>query len=588
MTILTGFEKYVNIRYSDPCQPTQPALYFKLTRKGDCPMAKHPASKNIPKDTNAGDLLLQGSILAIAGILVRFIGLLYKVPMIRILGQEGIGYYNTAYEIYNIGLILSSYSLPLAMSKLIAARRVRRQYQDIRRVFFSGLTVSAAAGGLMTLLLLLGGDFITMVIFKSPSSALPLKVMAPTIFVFSIMGVIRGYFQGQGNMVPTSVSQIIEQVVHAAVSIAASYAFMVWFASRPNPKSYGAAGGTLGTLCGAVAALIYLAIRMLCFQRRNARTLRRPQKIPVETWGNVYSALFLTLTPIILSQFVYQLSGSVDNSMFGQIMDAKGLTETQRATLLGVYGGEYRLLSNVPVAIASSLGASMIPSIVQSRTCHRLKEVRYKIRMTIKFNMLIAIPCAVGMGVLAGPIMELIFHDNSELSANLMRIGAPAVVFFSLSTVTNAVLQGIDRMSKSVSHSAISLVLHMILVYVMLAYLDWNVYGLVIGNVTFALVVCILNWFSIKRALRYRQEILTTFLLPLLASFFMGGAALGIYYGTFSLTQKNSISMLVTVPFAMMVYAVLILLLRVVTEEELPQMPFGRKILILSKKLRLL
>ncbi|RKJ06064.1 polysaccharide biosynthesis protein [bacterium D16-54] len=551
-------------------------------------MAKHPASKNIPKDTNAGDLLLQGSILAIAGILVRFIGLLYKVPMIRILGQEGIGYYNTAYEIYNIGLILSSYSLPLAMSKLIAARRVRRQYQDIRRVFFSGLTVSAAAGGLMTLLLLLGGDFITMVIFKSPSSALPLKVMAPTIFVFSIMGVIRGYFQGQGNMVPTSVSQIIEQVVHAAVSIAASYAFMVWFASRPNPKSYGAAGGTLGTLCGAVAALIYLAIRMLCFQRRNARTLRRPQKIPVETWGNVYSALFLTLTPIILSQFVYQLSGSVDNSMFGQIMDAKGLTETQRATLLGVYGGEYRLLSNVPVAIASSLGASMIPSIVQSRTCHRLKEVRYKIRMTIKFNMLIAIPCAVGMGVLAGPIMELIFHDNSELSANLMRIGAPAVVFFSLSTVTNAVLQGIDRMSKSVSHSAISLVLHMILVYVMLAYLDWNVYGLVIGNVTFALVVCILNWFSIKRALRYRQEILTTFLLPLLASFFMGGAALGIYYGTFSLTQKNSISMLVTVPFAMMVYAVLILLLRVVTEEELPQMPFGRKILILSKKLRLL
>lgn len=551
-------------------------------------MAKHPASKNIPKDTNAGDLLLQGSILAIAGILVRFIGLLYKVPMIRILGQEGIGYYNTAYEIYNIGLILSSYSLPLAMSKLIAARRVRRQYQDIRRVFFSGLTVSAAAGGLMTLLLLLGGDFITTVIFKSPSSALPLKVMAPTIFVFSIMGVIRGYFQGQGNMVPTSVSQIIEQVVHAAVSIAASYAFMVWFASRPNPKSYGAAGGTLGTLCGAVAALIYLAIRMLCFQRRNARTLRRPQKIPVETWGNVYSALFLTLTPIILSQFVYQLSGSVDNSMFGQIMDAKGLTETQRATLLGVYGGEYRLLSNVPVAFASSLGASMIPSIVQSRTCHRLKEVRYKIRMTIKFNMLIAIPCAVGMGVLAGPIMELIFHDNSELSANLMRIGAPAVVFFSLSTVTNAVLQGIDRMSKSVSHSAISLVLHMILVYVMLAYLDWNVYGLVIGNVTFALVVCILNWFSIKRALRYRQEILTTFLLPLLASFFMGGAALGIYYGTFSLTQKNSISMLVTVPFAMMVYAVLILLLRVVTEEELPQMPFGRKILVLSKKLRLL
>lgn len=352
-------------------------------------MAKHPATTNTTKSANTGNLLVQGSILAIAGILVRFIGLLYKVPMIRILGQEGMGYYNTAYEIYNIGLILSSYSLPLAMSKLIAARRVRKQYQDVERVYISGMTFSAIAGGLMTLILLLGGDFITAAIFKSPSSALPLKVMAPTIFVFSIMGVIRGYFQGRGNMIPTSVSQIIEQIVHAAVSIAASYAFLQWFADQANPRSYGAAGGTLGTLCGAVVALLYLALMMLLYRKCNARTLRRRQQIPAESWSHVYSALLLTLTPIILSQFVYQLSGSVDNSLFGQIMDAKGLAEAERATLLGVYGGEYRLLSNVPVAIASSLGASMIPSIVQSRTRHNLREVKYKIYMTVKFNICI-------------------------------------------------------------------------------------------------------------------------------------------------------------------------------------------------------
>jgi Membrane protein involved in the export of O-antigen and teichoic acid len=551
-------------------------------------MAKHPATTNTTKSANTGNLLVQGSILAIAGILVRFIGLLYKVPMIRILGQEGMGYYNTAYEIYNIGLILSSYSLPLAMSKLIAARRVRKQYQDVERVYISGMTFSAIAGGLMTLILLLGGDFITAAIFKSPSSALPLKVMAPTIFVFSIMGVIRGYFQGRGNMIPTSVSQIIEQIVHAAVSIAASYAFLQWFADQANPRSYGAAGGTLGTLCGAVVALLYLALMMLLYRKCNARTLRRRQQIPAESWSHVYSALLLTLTPIILSQFVYQLSGSVDNSLFGQIMDAKGLAEAERATLLGVYGGEYRLLSNVPVAIASSLGASMIPSIVQSRTRHNLREVKYKIYMTVKFNMLIAIPCAVGMGVLAGPIMQLIFHDNSELSANLMQIGSFAVVFFSLSTVTNAVLQGIDRMSKSVTHSAISLAIHAVLVYIMLKHLDWNVYGLVIGNVTFALVVCILNWFSIGRALRYRQEIRTTFALPLLAAAIMGACSRGIFYGIYTLSGHNTISMLVTIPLAIVIYAVLIAVFHVVTEDELPEMPFGRKLLALFRHLRLM
>lgn len=547
----------------------------------------NPSSRS-KKAANTGNLLIQGSILAVAGILVRFIGLLYKVPMIRILGQEGMGYYNTAYEIYNIGLILSSYSLPLAMSKLIAARRVRRQYQDVERIYVSGMTFSAIAGGLMTLVLLLGGDFITAAIFKSPSSALPLKVMAPTIFVFSIMGVIRGYFQGRGNMIPTSVSQILEQVVHAIVSIAASYAFMEWFANQNNPRSYGAAGGTLGTLCGAVVALLYLTFMMVLYRKYNTRNLYRRQQIPVESWSHVYTALFLTLIPIILSQFVYQLSGSVDNSLFGQIMDGKGLSEAERATLLGVYGGEYRLLSNVPVAIASSLGASMIPSIVQSRTCHNLREVKYKIHMTIKFNMLIAIPCSVGMAVLAGPIMQLIFHDSSRLSASLMRIGAFAVVFFSLSTVTNAVLQGIDRMRKSVTHSAVSLGLHIVLVYIMLEYLDWNVYGLVIGNVTFALVVCILNWHSIGKALHYRQEIKTSFLLPLLAASIMGAAAWGTYQGIFALTSLNSLAMLISVPLAMAVYTILIVLFRAVTEEELPEMPFGRRLLILFKRVRLM
>ena len=274
--------------------------------------------------------------------------------------------------------------------------------------------------------------------------------------------------------------------------------------------------------------------------------------------------------------------------MFGLIMDGKGLAEAERASLLGVYGGEYRLLSNVPVAIASSLGASMIPSIVHSRTQGNHAEVQYKIRMTIKFNMLIAIPCAVGMGVLSGPIMQLIFHDSSKLAADLMRIGSLAVVFFSLSTVTNSVLQGIDLMRKSVTHSAISLIIHVMLVYVMLKYLNWGVYGLVIGNVTFALAVCVLNWFSIGRALRYHQEVRTTFLMPLLAAALMGAAALGIYTGIRALTHSYRLGLLISIPLAMVIYAVLAILLHAVTAEELPDMPFGMRILRLCRKLHLL
>ena len=399
---------------------------------------------------------------------------------------------------------------------------------------------------------------------------------------------MRGYFQGFGNMIPTSVSQIIEQVIHAAVSIVASYFFLRWFADTASPASYGAAGGTLGTLTGALAALIFLSALMLRHRNRQAELYRQPQSVSVESWKSVFWALLITLTPIILSQFVYQLSGSVDNSMFGQIMSAKGLTEKERMSLLGVYGGEYRLLTNVPVAIASSLGTSMIPSIVASKTQRDFPAVQKKIRLTVKFNMLIAIPCAVGMGVLAGPVMQLIFGDHSALARDLLTIGAPAVIFFSLSTVTNAVLQGIDLMRKSVTHSAISLALHVVLVYVLLQHCNMGVYGLVIGNVTFALAVCILNWLAIGKALKYRQEVRTTFLLPLLSSAIMGAFALAVYRLTTSITGYYQLGILVSVPLAMILYGVLIILTKSVTEEELPDMPFGMRILRLCRRVHLI
>lgn len=537
---------------------------------------------------DAGNFLLQGSILAMAGIIVRLIGLFYKIPMTRIMGLEGIGYYNTAYEIYNIGLILSSYSLPLAVSKLIAARRIRGQYQDARRVYVCGIAFGVTVGSVMTLILLLGSKWITANIFKSPGSALPLAVMAPTVLVFSVMGIMRGYFQGFGNMVPTSISQVIEQIVHAVVSILASWLFLRWFAHTENPASYSAAGGTLGTLVGALAAFLFLAVLMVRQRKKQQALYHQPQAIPTESWKSVFTALLLTLTPIVLSQFVYQLSGSVDNSLFGQIMSGKGLAEKDRMSLLGVYGGEYRLLTNVPVAIASSLGTSMIPSIVASKAQHDGAAVQKKIRLTVKFNMLIAIPCAVGMGVLAGPIMRLIFGDSSTLARNLLTIGAPAVIFFSLSTVTNAVLQSIDLMRKSVTHSAISLAIHVILVVIMLQYLDLGVYGLVIGNVTFALVVCALNWIAIGKALKYHQEVKTTFLLPLLSAGLMGAATLAVYAGVTAVTGRYQLGILFSVPIAMMLYGVLIILTGAVTEEELPDMPFGMRILRLCKKLRLI
>lgn len=532
-----------------------------------------------------GNFLLQGSILAAAGILVRLIGLLYKIPMTRILGDEGIGYYNTAYEIYNIGLILSSYSLPLAVSKLIAGKEQEGRREDARKVFHCGIFIGVVTGGLMSLFLIVCSDWIAAELFNSPGSALPLRVMAPTILVFAVMGVFRGFFQGRGNMIPTSVSQVAEQLVHAGVSIWASWDFMHRFAGAENPGSWGAAGGTLGTLAGALAAFAILILWMAA-ARGNPGGLWRSEEGSGEASGyrEIMKLLLLTFGPIILSQFVYQLSGSVDNAMFGLLMGNKGLNEAERLSLLGIYGGKYRLLTNVPVAIASSLGASMIPSIAASRVMKKNQEVKDKIYMTVKFNMLLAIPCAAGMFALASPVMRLVFGDGRKLTAELLMLGSCAVVFFSLSTVTNAVLQGIDQMRKSVTHSAVSLAVHVVLVYVMLHKLNWGVYGLVIGNITFALAVCILNWIAIGRTLGYRQEVKTTFLLPLLSAGIMGAAARIVYQGIMWATGSNTVSLLAAAGLGAVFYGWLLTAVGAVNERELRSMPMGRLLLRFVRK----
>ena len=531
------------------------------------------------------NLLMQGSILAAASIIVRLIGLLYRVPMNNILGESGMGLSSLAYEIYNLGLILSSYSLPLAVSKMVSAKVTLKQYKNVRRILICSLVFAAISGTLMSGILFLGADLIAKYVFATPNMALPLRALAPTVLVFSIMGVIRGLFQGMGTMIPTSFSQIIEQVVHAIISVALPAYIVHSFASSPYIDSYAAASGTFGTFLGAVAAFFFLLFVFYLYRPTFRKQIRRDKSETEESYQDIFKLMILTIIPIILSQTVYQLSGTVDGSIFSNISEAAGIATSEREALWGVYSGYYRLLTNVPVAIASALGASAIPSIVATRVRGDEAGVHSQIRATIKFNMLIAIPAAAGMTFLAEPILAILFPRAGELAVRCLTIGSIAVVFFSLSTVSSSILQGIDLMKKSVVNSAISLAIHIVLIFVMLKFLNLGVIGLVIGNVTFALVVCILNWFSIGRALGYKQEVKTTFILPAICSLIMGLLCMVIYKAMMFLCGSVVISFLVAFMMALLIYATLLLVFNVLTEEEIKEMPLGTKMHRLLVKL---
>ena len=552
--------------------------------------------------------LVQGSILAGASIIVRLIGLLYRIPMVRIIGKEGMGYYSNAFEIYSLALILSSFSIPLAVSKLVAVRRVNKEHRNSYRVFLCAMLFAIAIGLAASLFLFFGAQFLADAIYKSPNTTLPLQVLAPTILVFSIMGVFRGFYQGKNTMIPTAVSQVLEQIVNAVVSVAAAWYLIKLNSAAEDLSSFGAAGGTFGTFTGSCAGLLFLLFVFAVYKPVLNRQMRYDTTPVRESYKDIFRLLILTIGPIILSQTVYQISGLIDGSLFGHIMAGKQIAafdlpvlmkehgaaageyyiESYRNTLTGIYSGEYRLLTNVPVAIAAAIGAAIVTT-VSADMAHGLKEqIRHKIHVAIKFNMIIAIPSAVGMGVLASPIMFLLFKDEYALSSNILMLGAISIVFYALSTVSTAILQGINRLRVPVINSAVSLGIHVILVFSLLYFTPFSTYALVIGNVTFPMVVCMLNWAAIARYMNYQQEMIKTFLIPGISAGLMGVTTYFTYKGLIMWTGKVWISTFISIILAVIIYFALLIFMRGIEENELRFLPKSEKIIYLLKKLHLL
>ncbi len=537
--------------------------------------------------------ITQGIILAAASVIVRLIGLIYRIPLANTIGDDGLGAYSNAFEVYNIALLLSTYSIPTAVSKLISEREDKKEYGNSFHLLQVGLVFAAILGFLASLLLFVGADFIAEYIFKEAdlSTAIPLKVLAPTIFVFSIMGVIRGFFQGKHTVIPTSVSQILEQIVNAVVSVVAAKMLISHFSASEKISAYGAAGGTLGTLSGALVALVFLLFVFFSYYPYLKRRVRKDKIGAYEDRAFLLKVLLMTTIPIILNQTVYSISSFLDSVLMNQIFDYKGVEELVRRTMFGRYSGKYRLMTNVPIAIASSIGMATLPSIVQAFTSKNKELLHGRIAQAVKLNMLIAFPCAGGMAVLAAPIMQFVFGDTGEaltMTSRMMYIGAASIIFFAYSTATNSILQGVNRMRVPVIHGVIALAVYLVLDVILLMFTPIGVYALVIGNMVFPLVISILNWRTLRKETGYVQELDRTFLRIGLCTVFMAVLALLIYRGMFFVTKSNTISLCAAIFLAIVIYFIMLILFRAVEEEELLDMPKGALLVRLAKKLHLM
>lgn len=617
--------------------------------------------------------MMQAGILAAAGIISRIIGLLYRGPLTAIIGDEGNGYYTSAFNIYTIILLISSYSIPGAVSKVIAQKLAVKEYRNAHRIFICSLWYVIGVGGAASLFVFFFGNLLV-----KGAAVTVLKVFAPTIFFSGILGVLRGYFQAHRSMLQTSVSQIVEQILNAVVSILAAYLFInialgsmsvykvdadtgkVLFSEGASAKTeagsgtgeindvlglygdpegdaengtgggsvsangsssesgtvsansaqptenaltaeqqewntmhamYGAAGSALGTGMGVLIALLFMYGIYLLNRRMIYKRIERDRNTYVDSYGDILKMLLAVVTPFLLSTAIYNFSTTINQTIYTHIMmGVFDMPEAEAYTLYGIYGGKAVVISNIPIALASAISSAILPGIASYYARKELKQVRKSVSEAIKTTMLIAIPAAVGLGVLARPITQVLFpqKESLDMAAGLLTVLAVSVIFYTLSTLTNAVLQGIGKVNVPVINAAIALFLQTMVVSLLLLFTDLGLYALVIANIIYSASMCFLNGHSVKKYLKYRQELIGTYLIPLLAALFMGAAAWGVYYGLKLLVGSNIVCLAAAVLIAVLVYFVLVIKFGGLTEDEMKGLPKGRSLLALARKLHLM
>lgn len=532
--------------------------------------------------------IMQAGILAMAGILVRIIGILYRSPLTGIIGDEGNGYYSSAYNIYTIILLISSYSIPSAISKVIAQRLALNEYKNAHKMFHCAFLYVIVVGTVASL-----SAFFLAGILVDGNSVMVLRVFAPTIFLSGILGVFRGYFQAHRTMVQTSLSQIVEQIMNAVVSLLAAYLLIQTVQNKDASTQavYGAIGSALGTGSGVLFALL---IMWFFYQRERGDILARVNTDTTHTELSVkeiFQIIFAMVTPFILSTFIYNFSTSLNQTIYIKLMKYLfHMAESKIATNYGIFAGKAVVISNIPIAIASAMSAAMIPSISASFAIGNLDKSRKQVHLAVKTTMLISIPCAFGLFSLARPITQLLFPQvaSLKLAAALLRAISISVIFYALSTLTNAVLQGIGKVNVPVKNALIALIVQTVVLVILLFFTPMGLYALAVAMIVYSLCMCILNNLSVKKELAYLLQIKSCFVIPAIASAVMGFVAFVTYKGIYQIVESNVISLIFSILLAASVYFVLLLKWKGLSKEELLQIPKGKQMVYLFEKLHLL
>ena len=511
------------------------------------------------------------ALLAMATAIVKVIGALYKIPLNAIIGKQGFGYYSTAYEIYNVLLMISTAGLPVAMSRMISQASSLGHYNQVRRIYSTArgifLTLGIAGSLLMTVFCRQLAEF-----QNQPDAWAAIGCLGPCVLLICVMSTFRGFFQGQSNMLPTSVSQVIEAIVKLFVGMAAAVAILYFTKSVP----LAAGGAILGVTISCLVSSVYL---YSCFHKAYSVLPATGEK--ADSYSRTAKRLLAIAIPITIGSAGLQILTMLETKIYmGQLLGL-GYTQLEADSMKGIYNMS-QTIYNMPCAFITPITISIIPAITSHLTLLDHKAAKATEESAVRVTGLICMPCAFGLAVLAEPVTALLGGYTGEdlaLSTQLMSIMGMNIIFNAVVLLTNAMMQAHGHAVVPVINMFTAGILRLIVVYILTGNPDIGIVGTPIGAMVCFLCITVLNLISMRRCMPDAPAIVKNLARPFLAAAIMGVFTYGSWFAlkTLGVTSRLVLCAL-PVMVGVAVYAVAAVGLKVITRDDCMLLPKGEKI----------
>ena len=525
------------------------------------------------KENGSSDFLGGVIVLTASTVIVKIIGMLYKIPMLSILGAEGMGYFNSAYEIYALLCVVVTTGLPTALSILISADRASKNILRTKKIYGVALLIFLILGIAGSAGLIVFARYIALFI-ENENIYFCVLTIAPAFFCVCISSAIRGYFQGFSKMLPTAISQLIEAVSKLILGL-----LFAFFAIK---KGYGipvvAAFATSGFSLGMLLSTLYLAVTKMISTRQRITTYNKESNQKKDT---IYLHFLKIAVPITLSAVIINFTKIVDMTFIMRRLQDIGYTSGVANEMFGMYSTVVVPIFNLVPSLLSPISLALIPELSCAIEKNSLSSQTYISRASIRFTMLLAIPATFAIMIYSRPIISILFSSSAEkyeYIVPLLIFLASSVLFSCMITTTNAILQSYRKTFLPIVSMSIGVVVKIISEYILIGIPDINIYGAPISTFLCDLVITAINLYFISKQLWEYSFDSSAFLRTMLASLISIAASLAVYLPVNMMTQNIKLAFIITLPVTVVAYVVVSFLIKAISHEDIEMLPLSNKI----------